>query len=147
MLNRLAGKLGGHVGEVTLFAGGRARLAVVHGKRTKHFAFARHDWSGPASGDTDRGCKAAVFLPQRVCRNVGDDYRLAPKHSRPARTMLWPNWAAVNHLNVILGKARRHRMLDMVAVVADQKNGADHLRRLFLDNQQQLREDFLKRRT
>jgi hypothetical protein len=86
MLNGLTRKLGGHVGEVTLFASRRPWLAVIHGKRTKHFAFARHDRSGPASGDVYRGGKAAVFLPQRVCKNVGDDYRFAAKHSRPART-------------------------------------------------------------
>ena len=52
--NRFAGEFSGDVGEVTLFAGGRTRLAVIHRKRTKHFAFARHDRSGPAGGDTNR---------------------------------------------------------------------------------------------
>jgi hypothetical protein len=50
MLNRLARKFGGDVGEVTLFASRRPRLAVIHGKRTKRFAFARHCRSGPAEG-------------------------------------------------------------------------------------------------
>src|SRR5712692_8536914 len=110
VLNRLGGKLGGRVCEVPFIAVWRPRLAVIHGKRTKHFAFARHYRGGPASGHTDRPRKVTIFLPERVGRNVADDYWLTPVHSRPARAMLRPNRTAINHLNVILRKTRRHCM-------------------------------------
>src|SRR5882724_6350777 len=60
--------------------------------------------------------------------------------------MLWPNRLAINHLNVILRKTRRHCMSDMVAVVAKQQYRTEHLWRLRLDHQHQVREDFAKRR-
>src|SRR5258705_1557583 len=60
--------------------------------------------------------------------------------------MLRPNRTAIDHLNVILRKTRRHCMSDMVAVVAKQQYRADHLWRLRLDHQHQVREDFAKRR-
>src|SRR6267154_946608 len=60
--------------------------------------------------------------------------------------MLRSNRTAVNHLHVILRKARRHCMPDMVAVVAQQQDRAEHLWRLRLDQQHQVREDFAQRR-
>src|SRR6266478_6171822 len=60
--------------------------------------------------------------------------------------MLRPNGTAINHLNVTLRKTRRHCMSDMVAVVAKQQYRAEHLWRLRLDHQHQVREDFAKRR-
>src|SRR5258705_10341533 len=58
--------------------------------------------------------------------------------------MLRPNRSAINHLNVILRKTRSHCMSDVVAVVAKQQDRTDHLRRLRLDHQPQVREDFAK---
>src|SRR6266404_3305812 len=68
-----------------------------------------------------------------------------PVHSRPGRTMLRPNRTAINHHNVIFRKTRRHRMTDMVAVCAKQQYRAEHLWRLRLNHQHQVREDFAKR--
>src|SRR6266545_1898645 len=58
--------------------------------------------------------------------------------------MLRPNRNAINHPNVILRKTRRHCMSDMVAIVAKQQYRAEHLWRLCLDHQYQVREDFAK---
>src|SRR6266480_3426471 len=60
--------------------------------------------------------------------------------------MLRPNRTAINHLNVILRKTRRHCMFDMVAVVTEQQYRAEHLWRLSLDHQHQVREDLAERR-
>src|SRR5688500_11928140 len=60
--------------------------------------------------------------------------------------MLWPNWTTVDRLNIMLGKTRRHYMLDVIAVVADQQYRSEHLRRLLFNHQHQAREDFVKRR-
>src|SRR5207244_6553502 len=120
VLNRQSGKPRGHVREMPFVAVWHPRLAVIHRKRAKHFAFARHYRGGPASRHTNRPPKDAIFIPERVGRNVADDYRLTPVHSRPARAMLRSNRTAVNHLNVTIRKIRRHCMSDVVAIVAKQ---------------------------
>ena len=59
-------------------------LAIVHGKRSDHFAFGGEDRRGPTGAERMRQSQVAKISPQWIGRDVGHNYLFGPVSGRSA---------------------------------------------------------------
>src|SRR5438105_8317377 len=123
MLNRQARDARCDFGELGFSTAGNLRLTVIHRERTEDFAARRQYWRGPAGAQPGRSGQIAVIFPQRIGKNIGNEYWQATEHSRPARAILWSNRSAVDRFHVVIRKAGRCSVTNVVAILAEQQHG------------------------
>ena len=83
-LDRDARKMSNVFDRILLTRTRAPRLAIVHGKRSDHFAFGGEDRRGPAGAERMRQSKVTKRIPQWIGRDVGHNHLFSAVRGRSA---------------------------------------------------------------
>src|SRR6266545_636126 len=101
-----------------------AWFAREYGETPQYFAFGRKNGCGPARLQPMRQGQFSIVVPQRVCGNVADNYRLSKVGGPPARTCLRTDGSAVEGTGVAGRKAGSRAVPKPAAIRVQQKDSS-----------------------